>query len=556
MDQPSYDAIVVGSGASGSFAAKELTERGLEVLVLEAGRSISVGDFGVADADLRSSGIRLGMRIRAQLAGQHVQSRALLYRQHSRHLFVNDREHPFSTPADKPFLWIRGRQLGGRLHTYGRVLLRWSDYDFKAASRDGHGEDWPICYEELAPFYSQAEQFLQLRGCADGLANLPDGEFVGPAKLTTAERLFKKKTEMRWPDRHPIAWRYMPPNVKRLPQALVAAMETGRMTLRTDAIVRRVLTDPTTGLATGVEFVDRLSKQIETVSARAIMLCASPIETVRLMLNSDAPKHPNGLGNRSGMLGRYFMDQVPSLIAGSVPEVMGSEFDDTVPPDPFYGTSGGVYLPRFANLDRITNSEFARGFSFQGTIGRLPVVKNTPARFALMGFGEMLPYADNRVSLSQSKRDAWGMPIPHISCSMHANELALLREQMSAIKEMVGNAGFLIDYSGSQLGLEEFGQGAFPEEDWFSRLMFRRNFKTSMSMGAAIHECGGARMGKDPAQSVLNPHNQCWDAPNVYVSDASCFPSGGCAGTTLTIMALAIRSSQHLANSVGMKGTS
>jgi choline dehydrogenase-like flavoprotein len=251
------------------------------------------------------------------------------------------------------------------------------------------------------------------------------------------------------------------------------------------------------------------------------------------------------------MLGRYFMDQVPSLIAGSIPEVMGSELDDTVPPDPFYGTSGGVYVPRFSNLDRTTNPEFARGFAFQGTIGRIPVAKGTPARFALMGFGEMLPHADNRVSLSRSKRDAWGMPVPRIRCSMHANELALLREQMRAINEMVRNAGFSIDYSGSQLGLEEFGKGAFPEADWLSRLMFRRSFKSSMSMGAAIHESGGARMGVDPARSVLNSDNQCWDAPNVYVSDASCFPSGGCAGTALTIMALAIRSSQHLANNVG-----
>ena len=519
--------------------------------MLEAGRSISAEDFGEADTDLRSNGIRLGMRIRAHFAGQHVQSRALLYREHSRHLFVNDREHPFTTPADKPFLWIRGRQLGGRLHTYGRVLMRWSDYDFKAASRDGYGEDWPIGYQELAPFYSLAERFLQLRGCRDGVASLPDGEFVGPAKLTAAERLFKDKTETRWPDRHPIAWRYMPPNAKRLPQTLLAAMETKRLTLRTDAVVRRVLTDPATGWATGVEFIDRSSKQVETVSAHAVMLCASPIETIRLMLNSDAPKHPNGLGNSSGMLGRYFMDQVPSLIAGSVPEVMGSELDDTVPPDPFYGTSGGVYVPRFANLDRVTNSEFVRGFAFQGTIGRLPVAKTAPARYALMGFGEMLPYADNRVSLSRSRRDAWGVPVPHISCSMRANELALLRAQMSEIKEMVRNAGFLIDYAGSQLGLGEFGHGAFPEADWFSRLMFRRNFKTSMSMGAAIHESGGARMGKDPAKSVLNPHNQCWDAPNVYVSDASCFPSGGCTGTTLTIMALTIRCSQHLAKNAG-----
>lgn len=551
MDQTHYDVVVVGSGAAGSFAAKALTERGLEVLVLEAGPSISERDFGVASTGSRSAGIQLGMRIRAQLSGQSQQSRTFLYRDHSRHLFVNDREHPYTTPPDKPFLWIRGKQLGGRLHTYGRVLLRWSDYDFKAASRDGRGEDWPLAYADLAGFYSEVERFLQLRGCEDHIPNLPDGQFVGPAKLTAAERLFKAKTEARWPDRRPIAWRYMPPNPKRVPQPLLAAMETGRLRIRTDAIAHRVLTDPATGLATGVEFVDRRTRRTDAVSAPAVMLCASPIETVRLMLNSVAPKHPNGLGNSSGVLGRYFMDQVPSLISGSVPGFQGVEVDDTVPPDPFYGASGGVYVPRFTNLDGQARQSFVRGFAFQGTIGRIPVDAGAPAKFAMMGFGEMLPYADNRISLNPRRRDAWGMPLPHISCAMHENEFALLREQTRAATEMAQNAGFQVDYVGSLLGLEEFGEGAFPEADWFSRMMFRSHFKRSMSLGAAIHECGGARMGSDPAKSVLNRYNQCWDAPNVYVTDASCFPSGGCAGTTLTVMALTIRASRHLARRVG-----
>lgn len=547
MVQVRYDAIVVGSGASGSFAAKELTAQGLHVLVLEAGRNITAADFGEMSRNPRGNGIQLGLRARAMLAGQAIQSKAMLYREHSRHLFVNDRENPYTTPSGKPFLWIRGKQLGGRLHTYGRVLLRWSDYDFKAASRDGHGIEWPISYADLEPYYGEVERYLELRGCVDGVANVPDGEYVGPAKLTKAERLFTAKTRERWPDRHPIAWRYMPPNAKRVPQPLTAALETGRLTLMTDAIVRRVLTDPATGLATGVEFVDRLTKRVETVSAGAVMLCASPIETVRLMLNSDAPKHPDGLGNHSGVLGRYFMDQTPSLTFGSIPEMTGFEVDDTVPPDRFYGTSGGVYIPRFTNLDRTTNSAFARGFAFQGNMGRLPVGPEAKAKFILMGFGEMLPYEDNRVRLNGRKRDAWGMPLPHIHCAIHENERVLLRAQGEAIKEMAGNSGFDVDYTGSQLGLEEFGRGAFPDADWFSRLMFRRNFPRSMSMGAAIHESGGARMGSDSANSVLNAHSQCWAAPNVYVCDASSFASSGTAGTTLTIMALAVRASRHLA---------
>lgn len=551
MNSPHYDAIVVGSGASGSFAVKTLAENGLQVLLLEAGPSISISDFPEAPLNERGNSIQLRSRGQAQLLGQHVQSRALLYREQTRHLFVNDRDNPYTTPRDKPFLWFRGRQLGGRLHTYGRVLLRWSDYDFKAASRDGQGVDWPIDYAELAPFYDQVEAFLELRGCVDGVVNVPDGRFVGPSKLTKAERLFKQRTETRWPERHPIAWRYMPPNPKRVPQPLLAAIDTGRLTLRTDAVVRRVITDPRTGLATGVEFSDRISGSVETALAGAVMLCASPIETVRLMLNSAGAKHPDGLGNRAGNLGLYFMDQVPSLIVGAVPEIPGHELDDTVPSDPFYGVSGGVYIPRFANLDQVTHPGFARGFAFQGAMGRAPVGQEKPGRFALMGFGEMLPYADNRIRLDDRKRDAWGIPAPHISCTPHANELALLRAQMDAVQEMAQNAGLTIAYNGSQLGLDEFGDGAMADADPVTRMMFRRNFKATMAMGAAIHESGGARMGADPKTSVLDRQNRCWDAPNVYVTDASCFASSGTAGTTLTLMALTVRAAGHLARSGG-----
>ncbi len=546
-----HDVIIVGSGAAGSFAAQELTAQGLEVLLLEAGPNITPADFPTDFAGPKEKGIQLWARVRAAITGQPVQTRVAFYGQQMRHLFVNDWKHPYSTPKDKPFLWIRGKQLGGRLHTFGRVLLRWSDTDFKAASRDGQGIDWPISYTDLAPHYDLAEATLGVRGCNDDVPNLPNGNFVGPSKLTAAEREFKEKTEAHWPGRRAISWRYMPPNIKRVPVPILAALETGRLTIRADAVARRILTDPETGLATGVEFVDRLTKDVESVSAGAVMVCASAIESVRLLLNSAGGKHPSGLGNSSGTLGRYFMDQIPNLLLGSVPGRTGWEADDTVPPDPFYGVGGGIYLPRWENVAARTNGDFLRGFGYQGTIGRLYSRPDQPAKFGIMGFGEMLPYADNRITLHPTRKDAWGVPIPHISCAMQDNEIAMLRAQTRAIEEMALNAGLDIEFGGSWLGLEEKGKGAFPDADRFSRFLFRKNFRSSMSIGAAIHESGGARMGSDPATSVLNGNNQCWDAPNVYVTDASSFASAGCAGTTLTIMALTIRASRYAATQIG-----
>jgi choline dehydrogenase-like flavoprotein len=548
MVPKTYDVIVVGSGASGSFAAKELTERGLEVLLLEAGRSISSADFRTDFGGPKEKGIQLWARIRAALSGQPLQSRVAFYGQQQRHLFVNDSQHPYSTPKDKPFLWIRGKQLGGRLHTYGRVLLRWSDTDFKAASRDGFGQDWPISYADLAPYYDRAETFLGIRGCEDNIPNLPNGKYAGPSKLTGAESDFKARTEQHWPGRRAISWRYMPPNARRVPQPILAALETSRLTIRADAIVRQILTDPSSGNATGIEFIDRHSKEVHTANATAVMVCASPIESVRLLLNSAGGKHPNGLGNSSGTLGRYFMDQIPNLIMGTVPGRTGWEADDTVPPDPFYGVTGGVYVPRYENLAGVTNSNFIRGFSYQGTIGRLYSPADRPAKFGIMGFGEMLPHVDNRITLHPSRKDAWGIPIPHIDIGMRENEIAMVREQSRAIKEMAENARLDIEFVGSNLGLEEQGRGVFPDADWFSRTLFRMNFRNSMTIGAAIHESGGARMGSDPVNSVVNANNQCWDAPNVFVTDASSFASGGCAGTTLTLMALTIRASEYVAN--------
>jgi choline dehydrogenase-like flavoprotein len=545
MHSQHFDALVIGSGAAGSFAAKELTQRGLEVLLLEAGPDITEDDFKVP-VHPRQKGINLMTRALAVLKGQYIQARLGFFGKQFKHLFVNDWKNPYTTPKEDFYLWIRGRQLGGRLHLYGRVLLRMSDYDFKAASRDGHGEDWPISYADLAPYYNQVEEFLGVYGTLDNVRNLPDGKYCHTPKLTAVEQAFKAKVEAKWPERSVISWRYAAPNLKRVPLPILAAKETGRLTIRTDAIVKRITVDSSTGKATGAEFIDRVTKKSETVAANVVVLCASTIESIRLLLNSASPKHPNGLANSTGLLGRYFMDQCPSQIFGTVPGAKGWELDDSAPADPFYTPAGGVYIPRFQNLDSVTNSKFSRGFGVQGAIGRGYVPDDQPAVFGLMGFGETLPYYDNCITLNPKRKDAWGIPVPHIKCSLARNERELLQEQTRSIREMVESCGYKITFSGSALGLDPKIE-PFPDADWFSRFMFRISFKKSMAVGAAIHECGGARMGDDPAKSVLNSYNQCWDVKNLFVTDGSCFPSSGTVGPALTIMALTARACEHIA---------
>jgi choline dehydrogenase-like flavoprotein len=552
MHGKQYDALVVGSGAAGSFAAKELTQRGLEVLLLEAGPNITEDDFKVPDHP-RQKGINLMTRALAVLKGQYIQARLSFFGEQFKHLFVNDWKNPYTTPPEDFYLWIRGRQLGGRLHLYGRVLLRMSDYDFKAASRDGFGVDWPISYADLAPYYDRVEECMGVYGSRDGVRNLPDGRYSHAPKLTVLEQAFKANVEARWPERSVVSWRYAAPNLKRVPLPILAARETGRLTIRTDAIVKRITVDPGNGKATGAEFIDRLTKKTETASAHVIVLCASTIESVRLLLNSATPKHPNGLANSTGMLGRYFIDQCPSQIYGSVPGTKGWELDDSAPPDPFYTPAGGVYIPRFQNLDSVTHPKFLRGFAVQGAIGRGYIPDDRPAVFGLMGFGETLPYFNNRITLDRHRKDAWGIPAPHIKCSLAQNEHELLREQTRSIREMAQSCGYKIAFSGSALGLEPEIE-AFPDADRFSRFIFRTSFKKSMAVGAAIHECGGARMGNDPASSVLNSYNQCWDIKNLFVTDGSCFPSSGTVGPALTIMALTARTCEYIAQEYKTNG--
>lgn len=542
-----FDAIVIGSGAGGSIAVKELTERGMDVLLLEAGRELTEEDFTPPPPKKpKPLGMDIGLRAKAMLAGQHRQARRSFFSETSNRFLVNDRENPYSTPLGSPYLWIRSRVLGGRLNAYGRVLQRMSDVDFRAASRDGHGTDWPINYADLEPWYDRVEEFVGVYGNHDGLTHPPDGKYVGPAMLTAVEKDFKDKVEARWPERKVIAWRYAAPNLGRTPVGVAAARATGRLVTRTDAVVSRITVDDRTGLADGAVFIDRHTKREHRVFADVVVLCASTIESLRLMLNSACNRHPNGIGNSTGLLGRYFMDQTISLAFCSVPQFPGFWEADTLPPaDPFYPPTGGILIPRYENMGPDAEPGFVRGISFQGAGGRFPVPEGVPTSLGIGGVGEMLPSFDNRISINGRRKDAWGVPIAHIRCTLGENDRTLVDHQIRALKEMTGEAGYTVNFIGSVLGLET--QKVWPDSTPLHRFIFKRSFGMSLAMGAAIHECGGARMGNDPRTSVVNGVNQVWDVPNVFVPDGASFVSNSTVGPALTIMALAARTSAFVA---------
>jgi len=542
-----FDVVVIGSGPAGSTAVKELTERGLDVLLLEAGRQLREEDFVPPPGKKPGAmGMDLIPRATAMARGQFRQACRPYFSESANRFLVNDVEDPYSTPLGRPYLWVRSKLLGGRMNSYGRVLQRMSDLDFAAAGRDGHGLDWPISYADLEPWYDRVEESLGVYGDKDGLAHPPDGRYVGPGFLTRLEQDFKQKVENRWPQRKVISWRVQAPFPDRVPPGIADALATGRLSIRTEAVVTRITTDERSGSATGAVFVDRNTRREHRVFADAVLVCASTVESIRLLLNSGSTRHPDGLGNSSGLLGRYFMDQTISVGFFDSPRHPGLwDTADNLPADPFYGTPGGILVPRYENLDGSAEESFARGVSFQGLGGRFPVPDGHPAAFGLGGSGEMLPRYDNLVGLHRHRRDRWGMPIPRIDLTMGENDRILLRHSMTALREMADECGYRVNFIGSAAGLES--ERIWPDFNPVQRAIFRQGIKMSIVLGAAIHECGGARMGTDPRTSVTNHLNQLWDAPNVFVPDASSFVSSSTVGPALTIMALAARTSAHLA---------
>ncbi len=523
MTEP-WDLIVIGSGASGGWVAKEAAESGARVLMLEAGRRLDpVQDFPEPDHE-GGSRVSILTRVVAILKGQQVQARCMSYTPQTAHLFLNDRQNPYTTGKGARFNWYRARQVGGRLHLWGRNALRISDFDFKAAEHDGFGDTWPLCHADLDPWYTRVEEFLGVTGEAARIPNLPDGQYSGPHPLTRTERRLMAEMAEKWPDRPATTCRIIHHMAHRTPPPLTAAMATGRFELRPNAVVERIETDPETGLATGVTYIDAGTRERVTVAARHVAVAASTIESVRILLNSRGDRHPSGLGNSSGNLGRYLSDHLMVFRAGTLPEIEGMGESH----DPYdFGQQSGIYIPSFRNVGGDEGRGFLRGYSLLGSVGRLE-----PGWF-FMAIGEVLPRADNRVELDPVKRDAWGIPVAKVTLTHSDNERAMIRDMNASLKEISTTFGLPDDLLGresliAKLAYKVAGPLVYTPDG-------------ALIPGSSIHETGGACMGTDPTRHVCDADNRLHDAHNVWVTDSAAFPTNPFHNPGLTIMALSAR---------------
>jgi choline dehydrogenase-like flavoprotein len=544
-----FDVIVVGSGASGGWAVKRLSEAGLKVALVDAGRPHGPNEFQEHkpsfELEHRNRTPEFVRRTRPIQGGAGCDEFNYKW-------FCNDLEEPYTTPAGKPFTWLgRMRLTGGRTNVWGRQSYRLGDLDFKAASFDGFGEDWPISYKDLEPYYDLVEEYVGISGLAEGLEELPDSRFLPAMALTCAETRLRKRVKDR------LGWTVTPgraavltkPKGKRAPchycgpcnrgcavhayfnsafTTVADALATGNCTHIPNAMVYKVLTDKDTHRATGVLYIDRETREPREVHAKTVVLCAQALESVRILLNSADRQHPGGLGNSSGVLGRYLMDHI--WVGGGA----RAEFPDLTRTPSLDGPNrpNGIYVTRFRNTRKSRHPGFLRGYGFQGGetttfdwrapgFGekykkgvRLPVTT-----IGLGGFGECLPYEDNFVEIDKGVVDTYGIPVLRISMTFRENEHAMIDDMGQTAAEMLEAAG------GKNVA-------SFVVHD--------------RAPGLGIHEVGVARMGNLPGKSVLNAFQQSHDVKNLFVMDGSGFPSSACQNPTLTIMALAVRSCDYL----------
>jgi choline dehydrogenase-like flavoprotein len=572
-----YDAVVVGSGAAGGMAAHVLTSQGMQVLMLEAGKKLPI------EQELRSMEWPYDHPRRGELApGSHGLSfneytirqppyaKASAFRHvysyvggwsggdYVKNILVDEKDHPYTGTR---YAWVRARALGGKTNIWGRLALRLSDYDFKAKSHDGYGEDWPIAYADLAPYYDKVDRYLGISGFKENLPHLPDSLFQRPTKLNLAEVNLRRKLapmgRVLTPYRAGVTTDGVKHNKYRSkcfgrgacgrrpggcdihaafdsPTGLIyPAMDTGNLTLRTNSIAHEVLVDPNTGRARGVSFVDSQNRRTYEAKAKVVVLAASTLESARLLLLSRSRQHPNGIGNSSGHVGHNFCEHVMGPgVTGLVKELVGQphSLDD--------GRPGGFYIPRFRNLQaRQPEGGFIRGYGFEGGSGHsiFPAGVDAPgfgpgfkktvrdhagAFISMGGFGEVLSRYENYVDVDPEVKDRWGIPVLRFHYQFGDNERKMCEDMAVTAREMFEQAGIEV------VGVD----------------------RTILTEGWSIHELGTARMGTDPKTSVLNQFQQSHDVRNLFVVDGSSHVSASCQNPTWTIMALAWRSCEYLAD--------
>ena len=550
-----YDAIVIGSGVSGGWAAKELTEKGLRVLTLERGRQLAhVAGYDYAMKNPWETKYH-GKLTLEQKETHPKLSRDYPYNETTETYWMKDADSLYD--EKKRFDWYRPNIVGGKSIMWGRQCYRLSDLDFEANAKEGVAVDWPIRYRDIEPWYSYVEKFIGISGEALGLPQLPDSEFLPPMDMFFVEKEVRKRIEKNFPGRHLTIGRVANLSAAKEAQlgigrapcqyrnrcamgcpfgayfstqssTLPAAAATGRLTLRPDSVVREIVLDPSTQLATGVQVRDSVTLEDREYFAKIIFVCASAIASTALLMNSKSDRFPDGLGNDSGELGHNLMDHHFRAGASGIWE---GDLDRY-----FYGRrANGIYMPRYRNIGG-DKRDYLRGFGYQGGGGRQGWERNVaelsfgaelkeeltepgPWTMGLGGFGETLPYHENHITLDPEKRDKWGLPIVTFDAEFGENEKKMRIDMMEDAREMLETAGLK--------NVQVVNGESFP--------------------GTAIHEMGTARMGRDPKTSVLNEWNQVHTVKNIFVTDGSCMTSASCVNPSLTYMALTARAADFAA---------
>jgi choline dehydrogenase-like flavoprotein len=543
-----FEVIVVGSGASGGWGAKRLAEAGVKVALLDCGRPQSDQNF---TEHMPAFELRYRDRIPEVIRRTRpIQKDCYACKEFNYHWFCNDLDEPYTTAPGTQFSWQgRVRMVGGRTNVWGRVSLRLSDLDLKSASFDGFGADWPLAYKDLAPYYDQVEEYVGVAGRAEGYAYLPDGKFQPEMALRCPEAFFRDRVKAK------LGWVVTPMRVANITRpfngrapchycgpcdlgcvthsyfnssftTVADALASGYCTLIPNAMAYKVLMEPDRRRARGVLYIDRNTHEAKEIEARAVVLCAQALESVRILLNSADRQHPNGLANSSGVLGHYLMDHVTG--GGAVGEFPQLAVKPSLK-GPIRPT--GFYVARFRNVPGARSKKFLRGFGFQGTgdshfnflapgfgAAYKKSILDPITTVSLGGFGESLGRWENYVEIDPSVRDTFGIPVLRMHMTYGENERALVQDMAESAAEMLEAAG--------AKNIRPRVKGSTP--------------------GWAIHEVGIARMGNDPKKTVLNAFQQTHDVKNLFVMDGAGFPSTGCQNPTLTIMALTVRSCDYL----------